>query len=75
MIDTTQPVNQVSDYLQIQPLMAAMKASNDNLPKSSYPSENLGTIQSNTHLLPPVTLYNSHGILKKTNPNSLIGYA
>jgi len=75
MIDATQQVKQVSDYLQIQPLMAAMKNSNDNLPKNSLPSENLGTAISNAHLLPPVTLYNSHGILKKTNPNSLIGYA
>ena len=55
--------------------MASLKAGNDNLPKSSLPSETQGTIQSNTHLLPKVTLYNAHGILSKTNPNSLIAYA
>ena len=42
----------------------------------TLPTNTEGTIQeNNSHLLPPVTLYNSHGILKKTNPNSLIGYA
>lgn len=75
MIDITQPIQQTSSYIQIQPLMAAMKNSNDDLPKNSLPIDSLGTAQSNTHLLPPVTLYNSHGILNKTNPNSLLAYA
>jgi len=75
MIDAIQPIQQTSSYIQIQPLMAGMKNSNDNLPKNSFPIDNLGTAQSNTHLLPPITLYNSHGILNKTNANSLIAYA
>ena len=70
-----EPVEQVSHYVALQPLFRAMNKANDNLPKSSFPTENLGTVISNAHVLPPVTLYNSHGILEKTNPNSLIGYA
>jgi hypothetical protein len=75
-VNTTQPVTQTSDYLQLTPVMHAMKTSNDKMPKNTLPTNTEGTIQeNNSHLLPPVTLYNSHGILKKTNPNSLIGYA
>lgn len=66
-----QPVNDI----YITPLFAAMKQHSDRLPKSSLPTELEGTVQENTHLLPPVTLYNSHGILVKSNPNSLIAYA
>jgi hypothetical protein len=75
MINATEPVQKVSNYLELQPLMASLKAGSDNLPKTSLPTETEGTIQSNAHLLPKVTLYNAHGILIKTNPNSLIGYA
>lgn len=75
MTNTIESVQKVSNYLELQPLMASLKAGSDNLPKSSLPSETQGTVQSNTHLLPKVTLYNAHGILSKTNPNSLIGYA
>jgi hypothetical protein len=70
-----EPSQKVSNYTEIQPVMLAMKANNDKLPKNSLPVSTNGTIQSNVKPLPPVTLYNSHGILTKTNPNSLIGFA
>lgn len=75
MINAINPVTKTSNYVELQPLMFSLKSSNDKLPKNSLPQNNLGTIQENTHLLPPVTLYNAHGILEKTNPNSLIGYS
>lgn len=73
MASAIQPI--ISVQSQIDPLFATMLAANDQQPKNALPTETEGTVQENTHLLPPVTLYNSHGILKKSNPNSLIGYA
>lgn len=61
----------------IQPvlLIQSMLEHNDQLPKDALPVDTQGTIQENTHLMPSVTLYNAHGILTKSNPNSLIAYA
>ena len=70
-----EPVKQTSDYLQVTPVMEAMRSSNDKRPSNSLPEDTQGTIQENAHNIPPVTLYNSHGILKKTDSNSLLGYA
>lgn len=66
-----------TNYLALKPIMAAMKSGNDHLPKNTLPIDTNGTIQQNAEekKLPKVTLYNAHGILKKTDPNSLIGYA
>ena len=70
-----EPVKQTSDYLQVTPVMEAMRSANDQRPSNSLPTQTEGTIQENAHNFPPVSLYNSHGLLKKTNPNSLLGYA
>jgi hypothetical protein len=70
-----QPVTQTSSYFAVQPILAAMKANNDKTPDNSLPIDTQGTIQSNAPNIAPVTLYNAHGVLTKTNPNSLIGYA
>ena len=59
----------------LTPLLSTMLLHNDQTPKTDNPAAALGTVQENTHLLPPVTLYNAHGILNKTTPNSLIAYA
>jgi hypothetical protein len=74
MISPSEPVKQVNAYIQLSPLMFSLKNSNDSLLKNLLPENTLGTIQENTHLLPSVTLYNSHGILDSKNPNSLIAY-
>lgn len=74
-MNSIEPVTKTSNYLELQPLMSSLKSSTDKLPKNSLPQDILGSIQENAHLLPPVTLYNSHGILSKTNPNSLVAYA
>jgi hypothetical protein len=71
----TEPVKQTANYIQIAPIMEAMKSNNDKLPKNSLPSNTQGTIQENTHNIPSVTLYNAHGILSKTGSNTLFGYA
>jgi hypothetical protein len=71
----TEPVKQTSNYTQIAPVMEAMRTNNDRRPTNSFPSNTNGTVQQNAHLLPPVSLYNAHGLLTKTNPNSLLGYA
>ena len=73
---TIEPVKQVSSYIELQPVIEAMRAANDKLPKNALPVNTEGTVQSNNSSnIPNVTLYNSHGILRKSNPNSLIGYA
>jgi hypothetical protein len=73
--NATQPAAKTASYLEIAPLMESLRTGSDKLPKSSTPAQSNGTVQGNTHLLPAVTLYNAHGILSKTNQNSLIGYA
>lgn len=72
---TTEPTRQTSSYLELTPVMEAMRSSNDKRPKNSLPQNTEGTIQSNAKSIPEVTLYNAHGVLRKTNPNSLLGYA
>jgi len=74
-LDLTVPVKQTSSYIQIAPVMEAMRTNNDRRPTNSLPIDTEGTIQQNAHSIPAVTLYNAHGILNKTNPNSLLGYA
>jgi hypothetical protein len=72
---TTEPTRQTSSYLELTPVLESMRASNDKRPKNSLPEDTEGTIQSNAKNIPEVTLYNAHGVLSKTNPNSLLGYA
>lgn len=71
----TEPVKQTSNYLELAPVMEAIRTNNDRRPTNSLPIDTEGTIQQNAHSVPPVTLYNAHGVLTKTNPNSLLGYA
>ena len=71
----TEPVKQTANYTQIAPIMEAMRSNNDKLPKNSFPSNTQGTVQENAHNVAPVSLYNAHGILSKTNSNTLLGYA
>lgn len=67
---------QVSNYVQIQPIMAAMKAGSDHLPKSGSPlATEGGIIENELHSAKESTLYNSHGIVTPNKPNSLIAYA
>jgi hypothetical protein len=68
----------VSNYLELQPIMQAMRSGNNKLPANSLPTNTEGTIQQNAEeqKLPPVTLYNAHGLLvNNKNPNSLIAHA
>ena len=70
-----EPTKQTAEYLQVTPIMEAMRSNNEKKPTNSLPEDTQGTIQENAHNFPPVTLYNSHGILRKTDANSLLGYA
>jgi hypothetical protein len=72
---TTEPTRQTSSYLELTPVMESIRSNNDKRPKNSLPEDTEGTIQSNAKNIPEVTLYNAHGVLSKTNPNSLLGYA
>jgi hypothetical protein len=74
-LTVSEPVTQIADYLQVTPVMESMRSANDKRPNNTLPIDTQGTIQENAQNIPAVTLYNSHGILKKTNPNSLLGYA
>jgi hypothetical protein len=66
---------QVSNYMAVQPLVAAVVNVSDSLPKTSLPTEIPGTVQSKANNIKPVILYNAHGILDMKNPNSLLAYA
>jgi hypothetical protein len=71
-----QPVKQTAEYLQLPPILEAIRTNNDKRPSNSLPTNTNGTVQeNNSKSLPPVTLYNAHGIVRKENPNSLLGYA
>lgn len=74
---TVSTVHQVSSYVQLQPLVQAIIETNDGLPKTSLPTEVPGSVQSQTRLLPPVTLYTQHGKLvqKSPEPGNLIAHA
>lgn len=76
---TIAPINvvdpQISNYVGLQPLHAAIVANTDGLPKTALPTEIPGTVQSNTHNIAPVVTYNAHGILDAKTPNALIVYA
>jgi hypothetical protein len=77
-MEITPTSTSVSNYLELQPVMHAMKVGNDHLPKNSLPSDTEGTIQQNAEAekLPKVTIYNAHGIIvNNKNANSLIAYA
>jgi hypothetical protein len=70
------PVKQTAEYLQLTPILEAIRTNNDKRPSNSLPTNTNGTVQENYgKSLPPVTLYNAHGIVRKENPNSLIGIA
>ena len=72
---TTQTVTSVSNYIELPPILRSMSLNNDKRPKNSLPIDTHGTVQSNTKSLPEVTLYNAHGLLTKTKPNTLLGIA
>jgi hypothetical protein len=72
-ISVTSP--QVSNYMAVQPLVAAIVNVSNLLPKTSLPTEIPGTVQANTNNIKPVTLYNAHGILDMKRPNALLAYA
>jgi len=74
-INTIEPVKQISQYMQIPPVMEAMRANNEHRPNNSFPVDIQGTIQQNTHSIPPIAVYNSKGALIKNNPKTLLGYA
>ncbi len=67
---------QVSNYSNMVPLMASLRGSNDSMPKTGLPTEDPGTVQANTQLLPKVTIYTDHGkIAASKTPGKLLGYA
>lgn len=69
----TPTTSQVANHSAIQPIISAMKAGNDKLPKTGLPTEALGTIQGNTHLIStPVTIYTEHGKIAR-GPGNVIG--
>ena len=69
-------VKTVSSYIELAPIIEAMRSNNDKRPKNSLPVNTEGTVQSNNDkVYKDITLYNAHGILSKINPNSLIGRA
>jgi hypothetical protein len=71
-----EPTKTVASYIELAPIIEAMRTNNDRRPKNSLPVNTEGTVQSNNDkVYKDVTLYNAHGILSKKNPNSLLGFA
>jgi hypothetical protein len=69
----TPQTTQVANHSAIRPIIGAMKAANDKLPKTGLPTEDPGTIQSNVQLIStPVTIYTQHGSIAR-GPGNLIG--
>jgi hypothetical protein len=69
----TPQTTQVASHSEIQPIIAALRTSNDKLPKTGLPTESFGTIQENTHLIStPTTIYTEHGTIAK-RPGNLLG--
>jgi hypothetical protein len=69
----TPQTTQVANHSAIQPIIGAMKATNDKLPKTGLPTEDPGSIQSNIQLIStPVTIYTQHGRIAQ-GPGNLIG--
>lgn len=67
------PTSQVANHSAIQPIITAMKANNDKLPKTGLPTETPGTFQSNVQLIStPVTIYTEHGKIAR-GPGNVIG--
>lgn len=68
-----QPATPTNTY-RVVPIFEMMLTSNNKNPRNSLPIDVQGTIQSNAdkQALVDVTLYNAHGILVNSNPNSLI---
>ena len=77
MTINTEYKSQVNDYTALKPLIAAMQSNNDRSPSNSLPSNTNGTIQENAdkQSKSSIVTYNAHGILKSSDPNSLLGYA
>lgn len=76
-VTPTQPTNNVTQYMQLQPLAASMKTNNDQLPKNSLPVDNFGTIQqvAEATAKPKLSIYNAHGVVTPQQPNSIVAYA
>ncbi len=74
-MSAVEPTKTVASYIELAPIIEAMRTNNDRRPKNALPIDTEGTIQSNADPIPEVTLYNAHGLLTKTNPNSLLGIA
>lgn len=75
MTTPIESVKAVSSYIELAPIIAGMRSNNDKMPKNSLPINTQGTIQSNIHSIPEVTLYNAHGLLSNNKPNTLLGVA
>lgn len=74
-MSTIEPTKTVASYIELAPIIEAMRTNNDRRPKNALPIDTEGTIQSNANPIPEVTLYNAHGLLTKTKPNTLLGIA
>lgn len=70
-----EPTKSVSSYIELAPIVEAMRTNNDRRPKNALPIDTDGTIQSKAHSVPEVTLYNAHGVLKSSKPNTLLEVA
>jgi hypothetical protein len=62
--------------IYLTPILEALNKSTKTIDNNSYtPSATLGTVQQNFGSSSGVSLYNAHGIVTPSTPNTLIAYA
>lgn len=67
---TINSIKQVSNYVQLPPLIGGMKANTDKLPKNNLPTISNGTVQENAEKAIKNVIYDSYGrmtTIPKTN--------
>lgn len=70
-----QPISQVSNYVQLAPLIGGIRTSTDNLPKNNLPSISNGTVQENAKKAIKNVIYDSYGRMTIIPKTSLLGRA
>ncbi len=64
------------DSIYLTPILEALNKSTKIINTNNYtPISALGTVQQNFGTTPDTSLYNAHGIVTPSTPNTLIAYA
>jgi hypothetical protein len=70
-----QPINQVSSYVQLAPLIGGIRKSTDKLPKNSLPTISNGTLLENAKKAFKNVTYDSYGRMNIIPRSVFLAYA